>query len=455
MTGGTGTGIGTGSSTSEPDAGQTGGGHEAGQTSNVALGEQPVEELGPAVPASVIDERLIQERGFGGALNVFRRRVQGGDLGSIPVIIGIVIIAIVFYAQNPTFLSSRTLVNITLFAAPVGVIALGIVLVLLLGEIDLSVGSVSGLSASILAVLTVYQGWATWLAILVALGGGLVIGAVYGVLFAKVGVPSFVITLAGLLAFLGLQLVVLGPNGTVNLEPDSWLTEFARFSFLSPAASYLLVVAVVALYAGGSLYGIARRNKAGLTAPSTTGVIVRSALLAVGLGYLAYYLNIDRGIGYLPLLFVGLVVVMDLVLRKRRWGRHVFAVGGNVEAARRSGINVTAIRISVFAMTGLFAALGGLLAAAYLTSVSQTTGATDTNLTAIAAAVIGGTSLFGGRGSAYSALLGIIVLTMIETGLNLVQVDSSVRFIVTGAVLLLAVSIDSVARRARSTSGRG
>lgn len=413
-----------------------------------------VEESGPAVPANLADERLLQEKGFAGALTVFRRRIQGGDLGVLPVLIGIVAIAIVFYSQNATFLSSRTLVNITLFAAPIGIIALGVVLVLLLGEIDLSVGSVSGLAASIMAVLSVYQGWPVWAALLIGMATGAGIGCVYGVLFAIVGVPSFVITLAGLLGFVGLQLVVLGPNGTINL-PDSWFVEFVRFSFLSPLQSYLLVLLVVALYAGGSAYGIARRKAAELSAPSLTGVIVRSVLLAVALGYFTYYLNVDRGIGYLPLLFVLLVVIMDLVLRKRRWGRHVFAVGGNVEAARRSGINVTAVRISVFAMTGLFAALGGLLAAAQLTSVSQMSGAGDTNLTAIAAAVIGGTSLFGGRGSAYSALLGILVLQMIQSGLNLLLVDSSVRFIVTGAVLLLAVSIDSVARRARSSSGRG
>lgn len=413
-----------------------------------------VEEAGPAVPANLADERLLQEKGFAGALTVFRRRIQGGDLGVLPVLIGIVAIAIVFYSQNATFLSSRTLVNITLFAAPIGIIALGVVLVLLLGEIDLSVGSVSGLAASIMAVLSVYQGWPVWAALLIGMGTGAAIGTVYGVLFAIVGVPSFVITLAGLLGFVGLQLVVLGPNGTINL-PDSWFVEFVRFSFLSPLQSYLLVLLVVALYAGGSVYGIQRRKAAELSAPSMTGVVVRSVLLAVALGYFTYYLNIDRGIGYLPLLFVLLVVIMDLVLRKRRWGRHVFAVGGNVEAARRSGINVTAVRISVFALTGFFAALGGLLAAAQLTSVSQMSGAGDTNLTAIAAAVIGGTSLFGGRGSAYSALLGILVLQMIQSGLNLLLVDSSVRFIVTGAVLLLAVSIDSVARRARSSSGRG
>ena len=401
-----------------------------------------------------LDERLLQTTGLSGALTVFRRRVRGGDLGSVPVIVGIVAIAIVFYLQNPTFLSSRTLVNISLFAAPVGVIALGVVLVLLLGEIDLSVGSVSGLAASIMAVLIVQHGWPVWTALLAGMLAGAAIGSMYGVLFAKVGVPSFVITLAGLLGFIGLQLVVLGPNGTINL-PDSWFVQFVRFSFLSPLASYLLVAVTVALYAGGSAYGIRRRQAAGLEAPSLTAVAIRSVLLAAALGYLTYYLNIDRGIGYLPLFFVVLVVVMDLILRKRRWGRHVFAVGGNVEAARRAGINVTAVRISVFAATGTFAALGGLLAAAQLTSVSQASGAGDVNLTAIAAAVIGGTSLFGGRGSAYSALLGILVLQMIQSGLNLLLVDSSVRFIVTGAVLLLAVSIDSVARQARSTSGRG
>ena len=176
-----------------------------------------------------------------------------------------------------------------------------------------------------------------------------------------------------------------------------------------------------------------------------------------GVGKLAgqHVLRHAHGVGYLPLLFVALVVVMDLLLRKTQWGRHVFAVGGNEEAARRSGIHVNRIYLSVFALTGLFSAVDGLLAAGQLTSVSQASGGTDTNLTAIAAAVIGGTSLFGGRGTAYAALLGIIVLQSIQTGLNVVGVDSSVRYMVTGAVLLLAVSIDSVSRRARSSSGRG
>ncbi|HSE09040.1 MAG TPA: sugar ABC transporter permease [Nocardioidaceae bacterium] len=414
-------------------------------------------ETGPPgpIPADRSDERLVHGGGLRGTIDSFGRRVRGGDLGSLPVIIGLIIISLVFYVQEPTFLSSRTLVSITLFAAPIGIIALGVVMVLLLGEIDLSVGSVSGLAAAVLAVLVVYQGQPLWVGMLAGMGTGLAIGLLYALLYTQVGVPSFVITLAGLLGFLGLQLWVLGDRGTVNLPPNSGLIEFTRFSFVTGVASYVLVLAVVLVYGATQLWGIRRRTAAGLSAQTYTSVAVKTGLLAAGLLYVTYYLNIDRGLGYLPLVFVALVVVMDLLLRKTRWGRHVFAVGGNVEAARRSGIRVTRVYFSVFALTGFFAALGGLMAAGQLTSVSQASGGTDTNLTAIAAAVIGGTSLFGGRGSAYAALLGIIVLQSIQTGLNVVGVDSSVRFMVTGAVLLLAVAIDSISRRARSSSGRG
>ena len=417
---------------------------------------RPVDQ--PAEATAVLDradERLVHNQTPMDAVRAFGRRIRGGDLGSLPVIVGLVIISLVFYSQEETFLSSRTLVNISLFAAPIGIIAIGVVLILLLGEIDLSVGSVSGLAASVMAVLVVYHDYSLWLALLAGAATGLAIGAFYALLYTKIGVPSFVMTLAGLLGFLGLQLFVLGKNGTVNLPPDSSLVEFTRSSFVTGIASYEIVVLVALAYGGALFWGARRRAAAQLSTPSMTGIVIRTVLLAVGLLYLTYYLNIDRGLGYLPLLFVALVVVMDLLLRKTMWGRHVFAVGGNEEAARRSGIHVNRVYFSVFALTGFFAALGGLLAAGQLTSVSQASGGTDTNLTAIAAAVIGGTSLFGGRGSAYAALLGIIVLQSIQTGLNVVGVDSSVRYMVTGAVLLLAVSIDSVSRRARSSSGRG
>ena len=418
---------------------------------------EPTVADAPAAPLApdVADERLVQDRGLAGAVSSFFRRVRGGDLGSMPVIIGLIVISLVFYSQDKAFLSSRTLVNITLFAAPIGIIAIGVVLVLLLGEIDLSVGSISGLSASVMAVLIVYHGQSLLVGLLAGAGTGLAIGILYAVLYTRVGVPSFVMTLAGLLGFLGLQLYVLGKNGTVNLPAESGLLDFARYSFVTGNASYGLVVAVCLLFGAAQGWGIRRRRRAGLSAQSVVVAVVKTVLLLAGLLYLTYYLNVDRGLGYLPLLFVGLVAVVDVALRKTRWGRHVFAVGGNEEAARRSGIKVNRIYFSVFALSGLFSAVGGLLAAGQLTAVSQATGGTDTNLTAIAAAVIGGTSLFGGRGSAWAALLGIIVLQSIQTGLNVVGVDSSVRYMVTGGVLLLAVSIDSVSRRARSSSGRG
>lgn len=413
------------------------------------------EEPGQAVPTDLVDERLIQEAGLAGAVQVFFRRIRGGDLGSLPVVIGLVVISIVFFSMEQTFFDPRTLVGITLFAAPVGIIALGVVLVLLLGEIDLSVGSVSGLAAAVFAWGTVYREMPTVVGIALGVLTGGMIGLAYGLLYTKFGVPSFVITLAGLLGFLGLQLVVLGPNGTVNLPVDSGLVQFARAKFVSGAAAYVLVLVVVAAYVVSALVARRQRVAAELSVTPMSLLAVKAAVMAAAGLFLAWYLSQDRGFGYLPLLFFVLVVVMDIALRKTTWGRHVFAVGGNEEAARRAGIKVDAIYCSVFILTGMLAALGGLLAAAQLTSVSQASGGTDTNLTAIAAAVIGGTSLFGGRGTAWAALLGIVVLQSIQSGLNLINVESEVRYMVTGAVLLLAVFIDSVSRRRRSSSGRG
>jgi D-xylose transport system permease protein len=410
-----------------------------------------------SVAADLADERLLAPgAGISGMLSTLGRRLRSGELGSLPVVLGLLVIMLFFYSQEPAFLSSRQLVTVTQAAAPIGIIAIGVVLVLLLGEIDLSVGSVSGLSAAVLAWVIVEHSQSLVLGLLAGAGTGLAIGVLYGLLYTKVGVPSFVITLAGLMAFLGLQLKVLGANGSVNLPRDSALLDFARTKYVEGTAAYVLVAVIVVLFAAGQIWSIRRRRAANLSAASYRTVAVKAGLLALGLGYLAYYMGIGiaRGFGYLTLFFVALVVVMDLVLRKTRWGRHVFAVGGNEEAARRAGIKVDRVYISVFALTGLLASVGGLLSAAYLTSVNQSSGGTDTNLTAIAAAVIGGTSLFGGRGSAYAALLGILVLQSIQSGLNLLGVDSSVRFMVTGGVLLLAVAIDSVSRRARSSSGR-
>ena len=405
--------------------------------------------------ADLADERLVATRGIGGYARLLWNRLRAGELGSLPVIIGLAVISVGFYSAEPRFLSSYSLVSITQFAAPVGIIALGIVLVLLLGEIDLSVGSVSGFASAVMAVTLLDKGQPMLVAFIAGILVGVAIGALYAVLYIKLGVPSFVFSLAGLLGFQGALLFVLGTNGTRNLPTDSFVVDFTRRQFVGETASYVLVAVAVALYVLAQLWVIRQRSAAGLSAPSLTLVAVKAGVLLVGLGVLTWYVNIDRGWTFLWIFFVVLVVLMDLVLRRTRWGRHVFAVGGNEEAARRSGIKVDRVYFSVFAACSTLAALGGLLAAGLQTSVSQASGTNDTNLTAIAAAVIGGTSLFGGRGSAYSAMLGILVLQAIQSGLNQVGVDSSVRFMVTGGVLLLAVAIDSVSRRVRSSSGRG
>jgi D-xylose transport system permease protein len=406
------------------------------------------------LPPDLLDERLIQERGLRGYVDAFRARVRNGELGSLPVIVGLVIIWVVFYSLNDNFLSSRNLVNLALQCAAVGTISIGIVLVLLLGEIDLSVGSVSGLSAAILAVGFVNNRWPLGVAILAALVTGAAIGLFYGLLFTRFGVPSFVITLAGLLGFLGAQLWVLGKTGSINLPFDSWIVEFCQQKFLPAGVSYVLALLAVGAYLGSAMMKARRRAAAGLSSAPISDIVLRSVLLAIGLLVPVWYLNRSRGVGYMFVLFVALVVIMDFLLRRTRWGRSVFAVGGNVEAARRAGLPVRRIYLSVFMLCSTFAALGGLLAAGRLAAANQGSGTGDTNLNAIAAAVIGGTSLFGGTGSAYSALIGIIVIQSISSGLTLLNLDASIRFMITGAVLLLAVIVDSLSRRSRTAHGR-
>jgi len=339
-------------------------------------------------------------------------------------------------------------------SAAVGTIAIGIVLVLLIGEIDLSVGSVSGLSGAILAVGFVQLDWPLALVLVASLASGAAVGFIFGLLYTRFGVPSFVITLAGLLAVLGVQLYVLGTAGSINIPFDSWIVQFGQQLFLPAWASYVLIALVVLAYFWRLYSQAKRRTDAGLAAMSTSVIVVRVAALLVVLGIAAWYLNQTRGVGVMFVAFLALVALMNLALTRTRWGRAVYAVGGSVEAARRAGIRVNRIYISVFVLCSTFAAVGGLMAAARLAGSNQSSGGGDTNLNAIAAAVIGGTSLFGGRGSAFSALLGILVIMSISSGLTLLNLDSSVRYIITGAVLVLAVIIDSLSRRSRAAAGR-
>ena len=410
---------------------------------------------GSAVPAlDRQDERLASSEGMAAGARAAWARVRSGDLGVLPVVAGLVVIWTVFQVLNPIFLSSANLVNLAMESAAVGTIALGIVVVLLLGQIDLSVGSVSGLSAAVLAVTFVNKGFPLVVALVLCLLSGAVIGWIYGQMFNRFGVPSFVITLAGLLGFLGLQLKLLGSAGAINIPFDSPLVNFAQLSFIPRPLAYVLGVLVAGgLFLSRWTRAVARR-RAGLSAQSLPSLLVVSGLVLVAMEAVIWYLNRARGVGWMFVLFVVLVIAVNYLLTRTRWGRSVFAVGGNAEAARRAGINVKQIYTTVFILCSTLAALGGILACARLAAANQSTGAGDVNLNAIAAAVIGGTSLFGGRGSAYSALLGIIVIQSISSGLTLLNLDSSFRFMVTGLVLALAVALDSVARRSRASHGK-
>jgi len=395
----------------------------------------------------------VERSRFAALLDDARSRLSG-NLGALPVVVGLLVIWGVFQLLNPSFLSADNLVNLTLQCAAGGTIAIGVVLVLLLGQIDLSVGSVSGLAAAILGVGLTRMGWPLVVAILAAILAGAAVGLLYGILFTRFGVPSFVITLAGLLGVLGLQLGVLGSTGSINLPAESPIVLFATRWFLPPWVAYLLV----ALWAGWTFAAAVlrrrRRRRAGLPTGSLGWQAVKAgALLVVGALAVAY-LATNRGVGVMFVFFILLVIVMDLVLTRTRWGREVYAVGGSVEAARRAGIRVDRVYISVFVLCSTFAVVGGLLAAGRLTTVGLNSGAGDTNLNAIAAAVIGGTSLFGGRGSAWSALIGIAVIQSISNGLTLLSLDSSIRYMITGGVLLLAVIVDSLSRRARAAHGQ-
>ncbi len=402
---------------------------------------------------SDLDPRLVTEQpGLAGAWAGFRRRLAQGELGAVPIVFGLAVIWLIFWIANSRFLSAENLTNLVLQTASTGTIAVGVVLVLLLGEIDLSVGAVSGVAAAIMAVLNVKHGVPGWLAILAGLGVGAAIGAFQGFWTTRFRIPAFVVTLAGLLAWTGALLFVLGSTGTVNLS-DTTITGLAN-TFYVPLDAWLLAVAVIVVYTAAKLWERRRRAAAGLPIPPVQLLATRIAVLAVAALATAAVLSADRGLPLALVIFGGIVVLVDLLIRRTRFGRHVLAVGGNAEAARRAGIQVNNVRLVVFTLASTLAAAGGILAAARLFAVNQSSGASDTLLNSIAAAVIGGTSLFGGRGSAYSALLGGLVIFSIDNGMNLLGVASSTKFMVEGAVLLLAATVDAVARRGRQAAGR-
>ena len=380
--------------------------------------------------------------------------VRGGELGSLPIVVGLIIIAIVFQVQNDRFLTAGNFVNLIVQTAPYAVIAMGVTFALLLGEIDLSIGFVSGVGGVLTAILLTPDGneLPTGIVLAIVLASGLAIGTLHGLIITKVGVPSFVVTLAGLLAWNGVVLLLIGSKGTVILQND-FIIGLAN-DFVPSGTAWILAIVCVALYAAVLLVRQRSRSAAGLDVDPILIVALRIASLAVALAIIVAVANQDRGVPYAGLVVAALFVAWTFVLNRTKFGRHVYAVGGNAEAARRAGINVDNVRIACFAIVSVMAVLGGLILASRLRSVDTNTGGGQALLYPIAAAVIGGTSLFGGRGTMKAALLGAVVMLGIDNGLGLLGLSSGTKFVLTGGVLLLAVTVDSISRRGREASGR-
>jgi D-xylose transport system permease protein len=388
-------------------------------------------------------------------------RVRGGDIGSLPAILGLIVLCLIFGIARDTFFSALNFANLFSQGAAVVFIAMGLVFVLLLGEIDLSAGFASGMCGAVMAVLLTNHGWDWYTAIPAALITGLAIGFVLGFLVSKIGIPSFVVTLAAFLAFQGILLVLLGGGTNVSIR-DEFVLALANNN-MPVWLSWALAVVAVAGFAVAQLIRMRGRVKRGLVTDPMGIVLAR----IVGLGLLIFIavaiLTQERSINPIvisvkgvpivaPIIAVALVI-WTFVLSRTRYGRHVYAVGGNTEAARRAGIPVDRIRISVFVIGSFMAAIGGILAASRANSVDPNSGGSNVLLYAVGAAVIGGTSLFGGKGRMIDAVIGGAVIAVIDNGMGLMGFSSGTKFIVTGLILLIAAGVDALSRRRAAATG--
>jgi D-xylose transport system permease protein len=394
-------------------------------------------------------------------VNDYWGKIRGGDLGTLPAILGLVVLSLIFGVSQDTFFSELNFANLFNQAAQVVFIAMGLVFVLLLGEIDLSAGYASGVTGAIMAILLTDHGWSWPLAIGAALISGLIIGWVLGFLVSKIGIPSFVVTLAAFLGFQGLLLVLLSGGQNITIT-NSFVIKLNN-SNLSPLWSWILSIAAVVAYALVQLNKIRARAKRGLVTDPLGIVAIRILALAVVLLGATALLTQERavnpaitsvkGVPIVVPILAAFLVIWTFVLGRTAYGRHVYAVGGNSEAARRAGIPVDRIRISVFVIGSFMAAIGGIMAVSRANSVDPNTGGSNILLYSVGAAVIGGTSLFGGRGKVVHAVIGGAVIAVIDNGMGLLGFSSGTKFLVTGLILLVAASVDALARRRAAASG--
>ncbi|MBD2081188.1 inner-membrane translocator [Leptolyngbya sp. FACHB-17] len=380
------------------------------------------------------------------------RSLMRGDLGFLPVVFTLALITLYFQVTTGgVFLQARNLTNLTQQIVVISILSTAAVLVLLLGEIDLSLAAVAQACAAVMATVSVYQNWGAIPSILAALVIGALIGLVNGFFIAILRVPSFIVTLAGSIGYAGFLLLVLGRQTTLIVR-DPAIRALAP-TYLNPIVGWGLPLAVAALYAIGVWYERQRRVKAGLPVKRPTTLIAQVAGIFASIILIVFLFQTYQGVPQAVLISLGIVLVFWLILRKTPFGRHLYAVGGNEEAARRAGINVIGMKMTVFTLASVLAALAGIMLTSRSTAVATQISATLL-LNAIAAAVIGGVSLFGGRGSVWAVILGALVIGSLDNGLDLLNQDQSIKNIVQGAVLVLAVTADALVRRANPVRGK-
>lgn len=408
---------------------------------------------------SAIEEKPVVESERGTVGDYARNwwvRVRAGELGALPILIGLAVIVAVFGTLEDVFLTSRNFTNLLLQMADKATLAMGIIFVLLIAEIDLSVAFNSAVGAVVMTLLLRPgdPGWPWWLAVLVALAVTTLTGMIIGLIVTKAGVPSFVVTLAFLLGLSGVVLILttqFTTSGTITIQDDVVIG--VANSFLPPLWGWFVAGSVVVGFTTLELVRVLSRRRSGLQITPIGIIGLKVAGLAVVTGAGVWFANQDRGVPVVSLILLVFVVFWSFVAGRTRFGRHVYAVGGNPEAARRAGIGVDRVRIVVFMIAGLMAGVGGVILGSRLRSVAPSTGGGNLLLNVIAAAVIGGTSLFGGHGRVINALLGALVIAAVENGMDLLGLNSGTKFVITGAVLLAAVLVDSLSRRKRAAAG--
>jgi D-xylose transport system permease protein len=408
------------------------------------------------VPGTERFDDTGESQTLSGYMRLWWNGVRAGELGSLPIIVGLIVIFVVFGILEDNFLTERNFTNLVLQMAAVATIAIGVVFVLLIGEIDLSVAYVSAVGGVVMTLMLRPDdpGWPWWLAIGFALLCTTTIGLLQALVITKAGVPSFVVTLAGFLIWSGVVLILTtqySTAGTIRVQ-DQTVVGIAN-DFISPLWGWILGIVAVAAYALVQLRAALGRRAGGLAAKPLSLIALQTIGLAAVTFAAIWYLNKDRGVPKVAVILAILLIFWSFVASRTRFGRHVYAVGGNAEAARRAGINVDRVRIAVFMISGFMAGVGGIFLASRLRSVATNSGGGNLLLLVIAAAVIGGTSLFGGVGRVIAALLGALVIASIQNGMDLLGLASGTKFVITGLVLLAAVLVDAYSKRRRAARG--